>query len=196
MLAILFQIALLVPSAYSECCPAEAFCIDYVAKYPFCFNCQACTIPFKQYYCANGDGGCNIFGCNCDDGCIKYDPNAWCVQPDADGDKNLIACFINNPYWDWIADPNNRVDSTVLPTTDGTNLTSLTNHHVNSLVSLVRPNFTDDPITKEEFVQLLQKYFRNQTQVLNNINVEEEFGKLDSNNNGVIHLNEIDSDYQ
>lgn len=204
VVVVLAQLVPFLPSASAECCPTQAKCQGENTNivFGFCFNCEACENLFGNYYCGNGD--CNIFGCNCDDGCIPYDENAWCVQDDADRDSLLNVCYVTLDYFEWIQNPSNWVNNTILPTIatlDGvlsmTNLAPSSNQHVNSLVSLIRSNFTDDPLTKEEFDQLVYRFFeiQNQTEALKHINVEEEFAKMDTNYNGVIHLNEIDSDY-
>lgn len=189
-------IAPCLPSVCAECCPLQTYCFDPINPYPFCFNCDYSLTPFEQSYCANGVGGCNFFACNCDDGCIKYDQNAWCVQPNADGDRHFSLCYISYHYRDWIKNPANWVNNTVLPTL-GTGDALSSTQYLNSLISLIRPHFSNDPLTIDEFLQLTQRYFdiQNKPEALRNVNLEHEFAKLDLDNNGVIHLNEIDPDY-
>lgn len=192
------QIVLYVPSVTAECCPTQAGCQDrYQIVHPYCFNCERCETIAPQHYC--GMDQCNFFGCDCGN-CIPYDPNAWCIQPKADEDRRYLRCYVMVEYTSWIKEPANWVNNTKIPgisSEDGLSSYLTSNQHVKSLVSLVRPNFTDDPLTKAEFVQLAHRFLevQNRTEDLDYESLEQEFAKLDLNNNGLIHLNEIDPDY-
>ena len=41
-------------------------------------RCGDCS-EVESFYC--GVGSCNVFGCNCDGGCRKGDPDMWCKNP-------------------------------------------------------------------------------------------------------------------
>lgn len=63
-------------SGYAEslCCYSSVVCVT--ASLMPTLRCSDCTVPTT--YC--GHGKCNVFGCNCDDGCRLGDSNMWCHQ--------------------------------------------------------------------------------------------------------------------
>lgn len=150
-----------------ECCPPpQAVCFGKVSLPAWlCYNCE--IVGKSRKYC--GIGSCNIFGCNCENGCIRRNGKEWCVQTNPGHGYHY--CY------DTMPGPGNVA--------------------LNQLVSLVRPNFTTDPLDRNEFEQLVNRIHSksNRAHALSQLNLTEEFAKLDTNSDGVLNLNEIDSDY-
>lgn len=195
---VLFQVGLYLPSTDAECCPPpQNACIDDKSNFGnFCFNCEYCnSFTSPRMFC--GVGSCNLVGCSCDGGCILYDDEAWCVQRKQQTNSNYSTCYVL-PYWtEWIKDPKHQVHN-INSKIENENNQSSTYYHIHYLVSLVRPTFSDDPLTKEEFIQMVQKLYANygQSEVLRNLNLYEEFEEFDTNNDGLVYLTDIDLDYK
>ena len=74
--SIFFAIALLGQVSYvaAECCPGPQPCraSDSSKGTRQLFACSSTSIRYTHFACC-GSGPCNIFCCNCDDGCIQFD---------------------------------------------------------------------------------------------------------------------------
>lgn len=105
----IFAFCFLFDDAISECCPTVDTILYWPAMGSTCQNisgayhyrngicafetCSDLTDHKDRWYCGKGD--CNIFGCNCDDGCIQLDQ--WGLEQvsllEKKGPVNLAGIF-------------------------------------------------------------------------------------------------------
>lgn len=184
--------ALYLPLVNAECCSVQTFCPYNKYYYDlYCFNCEKAREFDGRMNC--GVGSCNLFGCNCDGGCIKYNSSAWCTHED----KKNRTCKISWRYRKWFKNlakwgsEKSRKSNKIKSESFRSVPFESSYHFVKDLVSVVRKDFSEDPILKDEFKNMALKVLKfNHTK-----NVDKEFDKMDTNHNGVIELTEIDSDY-
>lgn len=175
-------------SVDAECCyrqttcriPTDSGVADFLTDLYMCFNCEMTWWEdSNRMWC--GVESCNIFGCNCGGGCIPYDPNAWCVQHIPDQIKHRgYVCDLN-------VEPEKPKTSRHVPLFAFLNPDLNANSDLDSI----------DPLDQEAFKLLGEMFFEyhNASHVWKNLNVDDEFRKLDTNSDGLIQLQEIDSDY-
>lgn len=152
--------------ANGDCCYTRFYCTQpECAKGRYCADCEVAS-----YYC--GVGSCNIFGCNCDGGCRKGNENYWCW--------NTAFCKCLNSSITEHAETETETETIQLNELD--------------LVDLVfnADQNSDKHLDRMEFQQLIQNTFTGRR--LNQINVADEFRKLDLDQNELISYNEIDMD--
>lgn len=155
----------LIPSANAVCCYSAFYCTKPdCAKGKFCLDCERAS-----YYC--GVGSCNIFGCNCDGGCRNGDANYWCWNTH----------FCQSLNTSLVGDEDLARETQTLLELNESELTEL--------VFIIDAN-KDKQLNKTEFTQLIH----NLSPFLHRINIDKEFEKLDSNQNGFISYDEIDMD--
>ena len=158
----------LITGVNGECCYIPYKCTEPDnKKVNRCYDCTESTV-----YC--GLGKCNVFGCNCDDGCRKGNESLWCWNPAFNCGKNPTTATLEVV----------KRDTTILDRQQ--QLQQL------QLISLIKSfdNLKQDlALDRQEFAQFLKS-----TPELE-LDLEKEFTNLDINRDGVISLNEIDPQF-